>query len=588
MIVARRVYQYGIAFAAVWMLVNGLAGLLEVLIESIVATILPPVTSIGSSGLANRVSFSGALAGIGLITWVIHWGLALRAVSRDPLGERRSAIRKLYLYGVLLVGGLILTYEVRQLVFDVLGLLFGSVSGTDFLNGDVASPLSMLLATGAFWLYHLRLADRDRQAVPEVGAGATLRRWCVYLLAFVGLLMLLFGVSNLLARAGEMTLPHAGVQLDTGRWLALDVAGRVASILTGLLVWVTAWTWSTRQFHRTVGGDLERESTLRKVYLYGVLLFAISWTVWNIGQMLYVLVYSALVPSEAGELWNDIQRDLSETIGHVVVFGVAWAYHARVITRESAAAPERHRQASIRWIYGYLVAVVGAVTFASGLGGTLGTLLDLLVRPGVPHSEHWWQERISLFATLMVVGLPVWLLPWMRLQREVVASVARRSLARRIYLFLVLGVTVLTLLGTGAYTLYQVLRVALGETWTASNTSDLLEAASAAAVAGLMLGYHLRVFQHDAALARQDEESEAAEATSTTGTAAAGTLAPNQAGAAVVSAADSVTLLVIRAADDAQAAELRAQVAAALPDGSTVETVRLPAAEAARLLPPPA
>ena len=156
------------------------------------------------------------------------------------------------------------------------------------------------------------------------------------------------------------------------------------------------------------------------------------------------------------------------------------------------------------------MAVVGAIMFGSGLSGTIATLLDLLVRPGIPHTEHSWQERLSLYATLIVVGLPVWLLPWLRLQREVVAAVARRSLARRH----------LSVPGPrdhcsdaarhGAFTLYQA-RVALGETWTASNTSNLLEAASAAAVAALLLAYHLRVSQHDAALARQDEEAEAAE-----------------------------------------------------------------------------
>ena len=128
---------------------------------------------------------------------------------------------------MLLVGGLILTYEVRRLVFDLLGVLFGTVSGTAFLYGEVTEPFAMLLATGAFSVYPLRLAARDRQAVPEVGAGATLRRWCVYLLALVGLLMLLFGTSNLLARLVEVVTPRAGVQLRTAAgWRRMWLAGR--------------------------------------------------------------------------------------------------------------------------------------------------------------------------------------------------------------------------------------------------------------------------------------------------------------------------------------------------------------------------
>src|SRR5438067_2136186 len=108
MLVARRVYVYGIAFAALWMLINGLAGLLQAALEAIVTAIIGPVATIGTSNLTDRVSFYGALTAIGLVTWTIHWGLAGRALRHDPVGERRSATRKLYLYGILLSGGLFL------------------------------------------------------------------------------------------------------------------------------------------------------------------------------------------------------------------------------------------------------------------------------------------------------------------------------------------------------------------------------------------------------------------------------------------------------------------------------------------------
>jgi Domain of unknown function (DUF5671) len=576
MIVARRVYLYGIAFATVWMLVNGLAGLLEVALEAIVEGVLGPFVTVGGSDLANRVSFYGALTGLGLVTWIIHWGLAGRAVARDPVDECRSALRKLYLYGVVLVGGLILTYQLRQLVIDLMGVAFGTVSASDLASGEVIPPFSMLVATGAFWAYHLRVIQRDRAIVPETGAAATIRRWCVYSLAFVGLMMLLFGAAGLLARLIDLAVPTQGLAADSGRWLALDVAGRVASVVTGLIVWVTAWSWASRRFGRTADAEPERNSVLRKVYLYGVLLIAVSWTVWSVAQALYVLLRSTLIPSQAGALWSAVQRDLGETIANVLVFGIAWAYHAYAVKREAAAAPERHRQATIRWIYGYIVALVGAITFSAGLGGTLATMFDLLVNPGVTRGEHWWEERLSLFVTMLLVGLPVWLIPWFRLQREVVASVARRSLARRVYLFLVLGITVLILLGSGAFTLYQILRVALGERWTAGNTSDLIDAASAAIVAGLMLAYHLRVFQRDAALAKEDEA-----ATQPTPAMSAppldGTSTPS-------SAPGMVTLVVIQQSTAEDAAVLRQRLQTVVPPGTSVETVQVEASEAARLL----
>jgi hypothetical protein len=568
MIVARRVYLYGIAFAAIWMLIDGIAGLLQVALEAIVEAALGPFLSVGPSNVADQVSFYGALTGIGLVVWAIHWGLAARTVARDPVVECRSAIRKLYLYGLLLVGGLLLTFHLRELIGDLLGVAFGTVERVDLVNGDVVPPLSMLAATGAFWLYHARQTQRDRTIVPEVGAAATIRRWCVYLLALTGLLLLLFAASGLLGRLLGLAMPIEAESTTSDRWLAYDLADRLGTVLAGLICWLVAWGRCSRLLAAPAGPDLERDSVLRKVYLYGVTLIAVSWTVWNVAQVLYVLLRTVLLPAEAGTLWSSVQDDLGETAANVLVFGLAWAYHGRVLQREAAAAPERERQATIRWIYGYIVAFVGAATFGSGLVGTLATILDLLVQPGIARDEHWWQERLALYVTMIVVGLPVWLLPWLRLQREAGLAVARRSLARRIYLFLALGVTVLTLLGSGAYALYQILRVALGERWTAGDTSSLIDAASAATVAALLLAYHLRVFQRDAALTKFDEPK------------------PIPAVVEAERASDLVTLVVARVASGEDVGALRAHLEAALPPGTTIETVRVSRAEAERLLDP--
>ena len=576
MIVARRVYLYGIAFATAWMLVNGLAGLLEVALEALVEATAGPLATIGGSNVADRVSLYGALTGLGLVTWVIHWGLAARAQRRDPAAESRSAVRKLYLYGFVLSGGLTLTFQLRTLMMGLLGVVAGTVTAAGVASGDVVSPISMLCATGAFWAYHLRVAQRDGAVAPEAGAAATIRRWCSYGLAFVGLMLLLLGAAGLVARLIDLAVPSSGVAADSGRWLALALGGGIASVVTGLLAWLSAWIWSSRLLARPQGLDHERDSVLRKVYLYAVLLISVSWTVWNVAQALYVLLRSLLIPSQAGALLSAVQRDLGQTVATLAVFGLAWAYHAHVVKREAAAAPERQRQATIRWIYGYIVSLVGLITFGSGFGGTLATLLDLTVNPGVTRAEHWWEERLSLFATMIVVGLPVWLIPWLRLQREVVATVARRSLARRVYLFVVLGLTMLTLLGSGAYTLYQILRLALGDRWTGSNTSDLIDAASAAVVAGLLLAYHVRVFQRDAALAQQGDAA-ALPVPATPAT-------PPGANAEPLPVDGTVTLLVVRPPTLDEVPALRQRLQAALPPGTRVETMQLEASEAARLL----
>jgi hypothetical protein len=409
-----------------------------------------------------------------------------------------------------------------------------------------------------------------------------LRRWYVYVLAFVALMLALVGASDLMARLIEVAVDRGSTDVAGGRWLASEVAGRAASLLAGLTVWGLTWSWSLRLYASPDLPDPERDSVLRKVHLYLVLLVAVTWTVWNLGQVLYLLLRSLLIPEQAAALWSAVQGDLGDTVAGALVFGLAWTYHGRVIGREAAGASELRQQAAVRWIYGYLVAFVGAATLAVGLGGTLATLLDLLAQPGATRPEHWWAERLSLFATLIVVGLPVWLVPWIRLQREVTAATARRSLARRIYLFLVLGIAVLGLLASGAFTLYQLLRLLLGERWSGGQTSDLIDAASTAAVAVLFLAYHLRVFLRDGELAREDELPAAT--TDGAESVAAATPVPTPSVDWAPPGREVVSLLIVRPADGADADQLRRSMQQLLPPGSIVRAASVTEDEARALL----
>ncbi|MCC6176918.1 MAG: hypothetical protein IT305_16535 [Chloroflexi bacterium] len=601
MAAARRVYLYGIAFASLGMLVAGLAGLLELLLEALAEAVLGPIPHVGSGNLTNRVSFSSALAGIGLVAWLIHWSLANRAVRRGDTPELRSTLRALYLYAALLVGGLLLTFNARSLIADLLEAGFGVLHASDLIGGSIVPPLARLVVVAALWSYHARVVAADRAAVREAGGRATLRRWCTYVLAFVGLMLLVFGAAGLLALLWDVLLP-GGVTIATGgRWLAVGVASQVSSVLAGLGCWLLAWTWSVRRFWLDDGPDPERASTLHKVYLYLVVAVAVSWTVWNLGQVLYLLLRSTLIPEQAGGVWSVARGALGSTIAHLLVFGLTWAYHRRVLRREAAAAPEVATQAGIRRVYGYLVALVGVATFGVGLAGTISTLLDLLVQSSVVRPEHWWEERLSLFGTLLIVGLPVWLLPWTSLQREADEPAARQSLARRIYLFIVLGVTVLTLLGSGAFTLYQLLRFALGERWTGAQTGDLLDAGSAAIAAGILLAYHVGVFRRDAGLTgatAAPTSLEAPERLLADGSRAVARLPtdvttperelPAHDGVAVPVRARqgpaSVALLIAQTADPAALAELQRQIERIAPLGTTVRHVEVDADLADRLL----
>jgi hypothetical protein len=592
MIVARRVYLYVIALASLGMLVAGVATLIEIVLESLAERALGATVLTGHEVWIRRVSFATATGIFGLAAWAIHWGLAVRAANGpDGVAERRSGIRKLYLYGALLIGGLWIMYAIADLISDAIQLTFRTGLSSEFSNGTVLSPLATTLSLGLFLAYHARVAARDRALVPEAGAGATLRRWCVYGLAFNGLLLLLFHASRLLYEVIDAAASALMLGSPVGPGWGHIIVDYIGYTLAGLIVWLIAWTWSLRWYADDAGPDRECDSTLRKVYLYLVLLVAVSWTVWSLGRVLYVLLYWLLVPVAERRLWSVGRDDLIQTAASLIVFGLAWAYHARVLGQEALGADEPRRQATIRWIYGYLVAFVGSAALATGLAGTISTVVDSFVESISPGTGDWFAAQISLFVTLLAVGLPVWYIPWSRLQREVTAATARRSLARRVYLFVIVGLSVMTLLSSGAFTLYALLRRLLGDVPAFSQTGDLIEIASAAAVAVLFLVYNLRTFQRDAALARQDPEAAQTPAVDGASASNAGSdvLAAEANGHAVVAdpgleSAAAVTLLIVRPASGADLGELLRRLEGAVSPGGSVQVATLSEGEARALL----
>lgn len=500
--IVRRVYLYTIALIALGMLVSGLDGLLTGAVLSLLLNLAPPTLVIIDLGEpAARVSLAAAFAIIGLATWLIHWIPAERlAGAPDEAGreERGSAIRRLFLYAALFVGGIILSLAFGHLIRDFILAATGRLSSSEWLTGGIVRPATTLVITGTFWLYYRGVAGRDRRLVPEVGAGATLRRWFLYGLSFFGLLIALFAAANLVMTLWEIALPRPNARIIGPEWSVPNLIERIGTFAAGVVTWALAWSAGTRALAQ-VGPDPEVRSVLRKVYLYLVLAITVAWTVWNGGQILYVLLRGALLPGDVPAGLTGVLALLGPPVARVLVFGLAWVYHARAVEREARLAAERRQQATIRWFYQYLAALVGLITVAVGIIGTLSTVIDLAIQPGATRPTDWWQNRISLFATLVVVGLPLWLAYWRRVQAEVGDPLARGSVIRRIYLFLAIGIGVVTILGSGAFSLYQGLRLALGGGWSAAQTSELIAALSTVAVVAVLLAYHIRVFRQDAA-----------------------------------------------------------------------------------------
>jgi hypothetical protein len=422
---------------------------------------------------------------IGLPIYLVHWLWAQR-LSGSDVGERSSLVRRLYLYGML--AGFLAPFatDAYSLLSWLVGLLLGSHSLPQ-PNGIIepVDSLAAMAVTAIFWFYHRQLIADDDRIWPLNDEARAVQR--LYILGFsaAGLLILAYALSDLFLR---IILQTAGpVELTRPNALAREIA----RLLVGLALWVVFWRQAARLF---AGPDAERESVLRKIYLYAAVF----------------LPALALVGSATVVLANIFQRLLgvAPSSGYALQRGCAtfitlapiWAYHARVLQDDANQATERPEQAAIRRIYLYLIAGIGLAAFLTGLAGDLSVLIRALARSEAGRNL---QVQLAWYSAALIAGLPVWIGPWRQAQALAAApdaggSVETRSTVRRIYLYFYLFVATMTVLSSAVFIVSRLIGRVLGAPSAGNLVSQLGQA-----IAFSLIGVGLWLY-HGAALRRDN------------------------------------------------------------------------------------
>jgi hypothetical protein len=204
----RRLYFYLVLYVSVSMLMTGLATLIRVLLERLLDV---PSSGffgsfVGREQIQEQTALGIALVVIGLPVWGLHW----RAVQKWLRGtqgtaDRTSALRRLYIYGVLLTTAFVTYSASRDLIENLLALALGQAAGTVRLAG-ITGTLPFAVIAGLFWFYHWRIVAADRSIAGEDGASATLRRWYLYAGLVFSAIVLTINLAWLGQRTWEVTL----------------------------------------------------------------------------------------------------------------------------------------------------------------------------------------------------------------------------------------------------------------------------------------------------------------------------------------------------------------------------------------------
>jgi len=471
-VILRRLYIYLVSIAALAVLAFGLANLGS---TALLFLLNSPDANYSRSSLAGFT----AMVVVAFPLWAIHMWFGRRFARRDP-AERGSAIRRLYLY--LACAGSAIGAAIA-LTMAITNLLQQQLDGFAFDRIVVAQDAWVAVVLLAIWAVHFRIAARDRAAVAEQGASATLRRWYMYLALVVGLFMLLIGAQGLIQTVWVKALNNS-----VSIYQPLSTSAGL--LVGGLLLWgFHAQVVATRHLKD------DRKSTLRAIEGFIAVGVCIVVALIGAGQILYYGVARALGVDNPGGLGNDVLTGLGQPASYVIVYGPAWFLIRRRLALD-AATGEGARQAGMRRLYTNLVALVSMGALAVGAADLLAALAQAAEAPIIGVPAPGWKDPVSLGVTLLIVGAAVWLAHW----RRVPWLEERQALSRRLYLWAVLLGSVLAILGGAIGLLYVVFQQAFSAQPRLNDAANLAFGQSLAVVvvAAVVGVYHWRVLRSDA------------------------------------------------------------------------------------------
>jgi hypothetical protein len=178
-----------------------------------------------------------------------------------------------------------------------------------------------------------------------------------------------------------------------------------------------------------------------------------------------------------------------------------------VLRADYARWPEAPRQVVLRQTSWYLVAGIGLAALLAGLGGDTSVLIRSLAEATLGDDLR---EQLAWSSAALLLGLPVWALPWRTAQRAAAAdddagAVERGSAVRKIYLYFFMFVAAVTAMAALVYIVSRLLSVVLGEPAPASMVSDLAQAIAFSLIAAAAWLYHIDALRHDGRMRQREQ-----------------------------------------------------------------------------------
>jgi hypothetical protein len=474
----RRIYFYLVALIGLEVVVWGVINLARTLFD-----ILP------GGGAASILARGLSLIIVGLPIFLVHWRVLQREADSDA-EERTTRLRALFLYTARLATLIPLVQNIGALLNrPLLNLVDQSTSLALFGSGQIpADNLIAMVANGIAFYYIERVLRKDWELVHSPDNLTDTRRLYRYVWMLYTLVLAVAGVV--------FTLRYI-LYLSSGPNTAITVW--LANGLTLVLVYIPLWVWTWQTIEKTRKETGQNATTLRFAALFFLALAGAFVTLGVSSSVLADLLRAVL--GETTTLTAFLSEN-GDRLAVALTLGVVWAYFGRRLSFDISVQTEIQRRAALLRFYRTILALAGNAAVFTAVWRILDVIVDVLLNKV---DVTIGRGPLSGALGLLIVGLPVWLRNWYPLQSEAIASRetgdhARRSIARKSYLYLVLFLTVVGTMVSAGMLLYLLFNQLLGNP-PENFAADLARNSYSLLLTVLWLIYHLRVLRADNVMA---------------------------------------------------------------------------------------
>lgn len=261
----------------------------------------------------------------------------------------------------------------------------------------------------------------------------SIRRLYFYLVAFIAIEVVVWGLVNLLRSIVDQTVSGGADAL----------AQALALILVGVPIFLIHWLWAQKASARE---EDEKEATLRAVFLYAILLSTLIPVVQNVLSFINraLVQVTGLGVERAFSAFRN--QSLADNLIAIVMNLVVAAYFWNILRGEWATLKDRENFSEVRRLYRYIWMLYGLLMTVFGAQQILRYLIYI---PGDILGEMG-REMVVNGTALLVIGTPVWVYAWRVIQDSLADPAEMGSNLRRGILYLLSLGGVITVITTAS------------------------------------------------------------------------------------------------------------------------------------------